>query len=467
MNEFMLQLGKWLADWQQTAIANTRYSVVLIFTAMLFTVSILFLWQRKSRSSYIRQLEQFELLREQADHEIAGLIGSQRENAERLVELEQGLVTAKQQLLLSQEKGASLRQEVLLQQQALADKQAEIEQFIVNQHDQNGIIEQLRGDLEKQKAVNAAVSPSLQAQLTEAGQQRQRDQEQIKEKEQQAVLLIEELELLKNQLQQLEQELSQKNEQILRLETHELEPDKQNQTRPIGQGGLALRSHSEKLLQHDKQQLERLSCRIAELENCLNRNNEQLTRQNQQLQIALQKGESAGGDQNESPGMVNRLLSLVPAANRIDIANNFRAEETVQAKNQSLWRYQQELIARLLEQATASRSSNNAGQSAGQVKKEQSASLAKLQQIIDEQSNYIHRLEYDLEIKKVLLRDAKHTVQAIPAAIIAKQQVDQARIEQLEKRLAGRKKGNFSGHGEENLENLQNKVKNFYHKWLS
>ncbi|WP_031433040.1 hypothetical protein [Methylomarinum vadi] len=136
-------------------------------------------------------------------------------------------------------------------------------------------------------------------------------------------------------------------------------------------------------------------------------------------------------------------------------------------QRKSLANCRQQLTVRLLEQAASSSSLKNADQSAGQVKREQSTSVAKLQQTIEEQSNYIHRLEYDLEIKKLLLQDAKHPVQAIPAAIIAKQQADQARIEQLEKRLAWSKKGDFSGHGEESLENLQNKVKNFYQKWLS
>jgi chromosome segregation ATPase len=68
---------------------------------------------------------------------------------------------------------------------------------------------------------------------------------------------------------------------------------------------------------------------------------------------------------------------------------------------------------------------------------EQKAALAQLQKEVAAQKNHINRLEYDLEIKNLLIQDSHHEIRAIPAAIVEKQAADEARIAELETKLWG------------------------------
>jgi chromosome segregation ATPase len=70
---------------------------------------------------------------------------------------------------------------------------------------------------------------------------------------------------------------------------------------------------------------------------------------------------------------------------------------------------------------------------------EQDATIAGLNNALAEQANLIFRLEYDLETKKALLADQKRPLQAIPAAIVAKQEQADAKIAELEFRLNPKK----------------------------
>lgn len=65
------------------------------------------------------------------------------------------------------------------------------------------------------------------------------------------------------------------------------------------------------------------------------------------------------------------------------------------------------------------------------------SAITQLQQELAAQQNYIARLEYDLEVKNVLLEDNRHEVHAVPVAILKKQAEDEARIAELETKLFG------------------------------
>jgi hypothetical protein len=71
---------------------------------------------------------------------------------------------------------------------------------------------------------------------------------------------------------------------------------------------------------------------------------------------------------------------------------------------------------------------------------EQEATIAKLNSSLAEQANYLDRLEYDLEVKKLIIKDQKYPLQGVPATIVARQEADQARIDELENRLSPNKK---------------------------
>lgn len=74
------------------------------------------------------------------------------------------------------------------------------------------------------------------------------------------------------------------------------------------------------------------------------------------------------------------------------------------------------------------------------VETELSQKIAALNTALSEQSNYIFRLEYDLEVKKALMSDKNSPLKTIPAAILAKQEQAEARILELEQKLNPKRK---------------------------
>lgn len=71
---------------------------------------------------------------------------------------------------------------------------------------------------------------------------------------------------------------------------------------------------------------------------------------------------------------------------------------------------------------------------------DQQATIASLNTTLAEQANYLFRLEYDLEVKKSIINNRDYPLQGIPAAIVAKQEAAQVRIDELEQLLSPKQK---------------------------
>lgn len=93
---------------------------------------------------------------------------------------------------------------------------------------------------------------------------------------------------------------------------------------------------------------------------------------------------------------------------------------------------------------------------------EKEASIAQLQQELDARQNHISRLEYDLEVKNLLIQDSRHEVHAIPAAIVQKQAEDQARIAELEAKLSGSEPTAV----QKSIEKISHLPQDMKHQWL-
>lgn len=93
---------------------------------------------------------------------------------------------------------------------------------------------------------------------------------------------------------------------------------------------------------------------------------------------------------------------------------------------------------------------------------EKEASIARLQKELEAQQNHISRLEYDLEVKNLLIQDSRHEVRAIPAAVVQKQAEDQARIAELEAKLSGSE----STAVQKSIEKISHFPQDMKHQWL-
>ena len=194
-------------------------------------------------------------------------------------------------------------------------------------------------------------------------------------------------------------------------------------------------------LEQEKQVAESNAEHSAELENTIQEHNQQLLQLNEKLESFLTQTQSVTQD------------------------DKLQAEE--------VWPQHLTIINRVIDQLS-SQSVDTGHQPTTIENDENAATIEALTETVNGQQNHIARLLYDLEIKKLLIKDKNLDIQGIPAAIIEKQQADQARIDTLEQKLATKKLHkspvNISEPLKdvtETMEHFQEKLKGFYHKFIS
>ncbi len=439
---FVLKIANFLADWQQIAIDNTRYTVVLIFLTALVSGLMVALRYRYRISALQLQLEDTLSAGKQADLDFAKLDRTTEQETKQSEIINRQLTESEQNRL-------SIEAELREKERLLADKQEALENLQVILDDKTERIDQLQNELAEQKSVQSlTLDPSRDESDNKTGQQKP-DQDRMAEMARESAQLATDLNVVKQQLLQLEAELVSKNDQIRQLANNRPPSDPsdiervnelENQLAQLkAEGEQAISRDQYQRLEQEKQTAESKIQHLNELEHYFQQHNEQLIKLNRQLTSALP----------ENPG-------FTPNTGEIDSAQT-RKEISV-----SIWQQHRDLIERLLQQAAKRRSDS-----------EQIVELAALQENINAQQNHIDRLQYDLEIKKALIKNQNTPLQAIPAAIIERQQADLAKIEALQKKLADRK-NRFSVDLNEPLEEvsetiglLQDKVKGFYRKWIT
>lgn len=195
-----LMLFYW-ADWQQTAILNTRYSVVLAVSSFLIGGLIL---KRGKVAKLKQQLTQDKKLLAQAESKCEELLNQQKNDGEKIDNIQHQLTQASNSLQYEKD----LHQSVISSKEQLFiksinEKEQEIGVLNATITDKTQLSEQLQNELDSQK--------SNTTQFTEL-------QEKVVEMEKEASQSTIELNTLK---QQLETEINNKNDLTEQLEKHE------------------------------------------------------------------------------------------------------------------------------------------------------------------------------------------------------------------------------------------------------
>lgn len=269
----------------------------------------------------------------------------------------------------------------------------------------------------------------LQSQL----QQREKLFEQLQEEKQQLQQQVETQKDLQNRFDELQEQLKQKTEQSGNLQDGAINE---------ALAGSHLSEESEvreqlSRLESENQALKEEIQRDEKLESYFQKHNEQLTALNQELRaVLIQEETTMDGDAvslaHKATALLKRLLSILKVvdAGRGEVQQASEAVVDISEQAEALWLKHYEYIDQLLECATglvlASETAEN---------NRNSSSLAGLRGTIEEQANYIARLKYDLEVKKLIIQERELSEENIPASIIKCQQEYQARIEELENKL--------------------------------
>lgn len=197
MDQVIELLAYYWADWQHTAIANTRYSVVLAALAFLIGGLIMAILKRGKIVKLMRQVMNGKQQLEKSEKTHEELLAKQKIDEEQITDFQNQLNEASADLQLEKE----AHQENILKKDALLtktvdEKLQEIDAISIMLDEKNLLTDRLQGDLNEQK--------NKIAQFEEA-------QAKIVEMQNQVSQSATDLNSAK---QQLEDELSKKNEQV-------------------------------------------------------------------------------------------------------------------------------------------------------------------------------------------------------------------------------------------------------------
>jgi len=196
MDKYIELIAYYGVDWQQTAIANTRYSVVLAVLAVFVGGFIIATLKRRKIVKLIRQVMQAKQQLEKAEQKHEELMVKQKQDQQQIEALQQKIEQAASALEQEKEQHQSIlasKDELFIK--AASDKKVEIDEVNSLLNEKSQLVEQLQAELDGQK--------EKIAQFTEV-------QAKVAKLESQSEQVASELTTVK---QQLDVELTNKNEQ--------------------------------------------------------------------------------------------------------------------------------------------------------------------------------------------------------------------------------------------------------------
>ncbi len=200
MDKYIEIMAFYWVDWQQTAIANTRYSVVLAILAFFIGVIVIAIIKSFKISKLSKRLIESHQHLEQAQTKLEKLENEQKESAALITGQQQELDQAAKTLQQEREDfKKQLEDKEALIISSAKEKQAEIDAINTTLSEKNKLLEQLQRSLDEQRDVVAKATTA---------------QEQIAELEKRLASSTTELNLVK---QQLEAQTTLSNEQVTQL----------------------------------------------------------------------------------------------------------------------------------------------------------------------------------------------------------------------------------------------------------
>lgn len=331
MDKFIEIFFFYLSEWQQVAINNVQYSVVIALGSLLIGVFLVVLLKSKNSVSLKQKLMQQNHALEQSEKKYDKLLTTQKNDAENISSLQQQIDLLTKDLQESEKQHNELIQQQALTKKALDAKQLELDGLESTVNEKNQRVDQLQSELDEQK-IQVSEHALEQAQL---------------------VVMEKEVGELSNKLNNVEQqiqtqlvELTNKNELIAQLELSAQSSENN------------LDEVSELKSEITKQEVDSNIEQLLELENTLQQQNQQMTQFNEKLQSLLIQSNTNTENENiltdtheDSGGVLSKLLNKMSF---LDNVKNSDAEQS-HANNpviQDVWQKHQKIIDQLIEELT-------------------------------------------------------------------------------------------------------------------
>jgi len=329
MDKFIEIFVFYLSEWQQVAINNVQYSVVIALGSLLIGVLLVLLLKRKKSVSLKQKLMLQNHALELSEQKYDKLLITQKNDVENISSLQQQIDQLTKDLQESEKQSNEYIQKEELIKKALDAKNLEVDglESIVNEKNQR--VDQLQSKLDEQK-IQVSEHALEQAQI---------------------VVMEKELSELSNKLNKVEQkiqtqivELTNKNEMIAQLELSAQSSEKN------------LDEVSELKSEITKQEVDSNIEQLLELENTLQQQNQQMTQFNKKLQSLLIQSNTNTENENiltdthqDSGGVLSKLLYKMSF---LDNVKNSDAEQS-HANDlviEDVWQQHQHIIDQLIEQ---------------------------------------------------------------------------------------------------------------------
>lgn len=301
MDAVIVTLHAWILDWQQTAIANTRYTVVVIALSLFASLGIMWLWQRSRTATWLRQISALQASKTQLEQDIRQRLEERDQQREQA---EQKITVLDEQRQASQLQLTQAEHQIKLLQQTIQEKEETNSSLLQQLNDHNAQLNSAQMEIEQlqRQLAEQAIPANIQTQLDDWESQHQADQNRLLQMEQEKVGFTNELEQINKQLRLVEDELAQKNAVINRME----------QQPQLGEQKSVEQQHELEALRTQLQETEGRVRKAAELEQYFQQYNEQLLQINRHLNDVLPVEETAStANDGAGQGFFSKLLALV------------------------------------------------------------------------------------------------------------------------------------------------------------
>lgn len=276
------------SDWQQTAIDNTRYSVILAVSAIFIGGLIMSILKKKKVVSLMEQVAQEKLSLEKSEDELKELIKKQDDDLTHMTDIQDQLTDIKKQLDQEREEHQSVR--------AKND-----ELFIISSHEKQQEVEGISSELTEKKVLIDQLKSELKHQQSKISLHVD-EQEKMLEVEKYASESAVELVAVK---QQLKIEMDKNNERLEQLgRLKEVETAKKEE-------GTSKNNTA------------------SELENTLFQKNRPLEKSEEKLQplvdqtAPIEKESTVPDDENaESSSLISGVLGWFSSTDKVEIVND-------------------------------------------------------------------------------------------------------------------------------------------------
>ena len=364
MDKYIEMFAPLLKDWQQTAIDNTTYSVAIAALAFIIGWQLVVLFKRKGIANLNDQLMKEKQNLEQAEHKHEELLVKQKSDEESIAGLQQQFDQVSTKLQESEEQHAEFLQKHEQLTKTLDEKQSAMDALKLDLDDKTHVVEQIQGKLAEQKnllaeyALDKAKIEEMKKEASEASSVKQQLLQQENENKEQI-----------KKIEKLEQSAKNSIDRVLVLESRlekQSHADKPKDNADDNSEQVAQMESMKVQLDLEKRNAESKVKYSVELEQTLQQQKQQLAQFNEKLQALLTKPQpqpvteqntSSSNDVKEADGLFGKLLNLVAKMDEVDISDHnqkFKEEEVPE----DVWQKQQWIIDQLIAQSMIEQEEN-------------------------------------------------------------------------------------------------------------